>query len=170
MAQIGSIQPGVMTTTCGYPIASGGVPMYILPQGSDAWAQVNGVVLSMGGVGNANCGRCVQITRTKSGTTRRPWSSRRRRMRDRRLPGRCEPALRIGQSTYLMLATANEPSFRQRQRDADLHLRPLPGVGQPDDPRQLQDPGRSPPTSVLFLQHRYGIASVTMDDPTPDNR
>ena len=166
-AQIGSLMPGATVTYCGYPIGSGGVVQYILPQGSDAWAQGNGVALNMAGIGNANCGRCVQITRTKSGTSPPPIVVT--------LVGSCpdqacqadpNPHFEIGQSTYLMLATANEPSLPANASETLTYsFVPCPVSANQTILANFKIPAGAPPTSVLFLQHRYGIASVTMDDP-----
>ena len=166
-AQIGSLMPGATVTYCGYPIGSGGVVQYILPQGSDAWAQGNGVALNMAGIGNANCGRCVQITRTKSGASPPPIVVT--------LVGSCpdqacqadpNPHFEIGQSTYLMLATANEPSLPANASETLTYsFVPCPVSANQTILANFKIPAGAPPTSVLFLQHRYGIASVTMDDP-----
>jgi hypothetical protein len=166
-AQPGFTQTGMAMTTCGYPIAGAGAVQYIQPQGSDAWAVANSAVLSIPGIGNANCGRCVRIDRMMSGVPPRSVVVT--------LVGVCPdpvcqadstPHFAIGPSTYTMLATQNEPSLPAGANETLTYsFVPCQVSANQTILANFKISGGAVP-SVLFVQHRYGIASATVEDPT----
>jgi hypothetical protein len=161
-AQLGAFQPGLTTTTCGYPVQ--GTQVQYLLTGSDFWAIGNAPAMP---ANQGGCGRCLELVRTIPGAipTRVTVT----------VVGGCPdaacqtiptPRFELSASAYQVLAPAGDNVVPGGAGETLTYSYvPCPVAANPPILANLKV-SNGVVASVLFVEQRYGITSVTVEDVT----